>query len=63
MNSLAFTLIIFSALMHASWNLLVKRSHDKTVFIWWMFVMSGSLFSVVIWLQPGSMPTPPVQVS
>jgi len=62
MNSLAFTLIIFSALMHASWNLLVKRSHDKTVFIWWMFVMSGSLFSVVIWLQPGSMPTPPVQV-
>lgn len=62
MNSLAFSLILFSALMHASWNLLVKRSHDKTVFIWWMFVMSGSLFSVLIWLQPGSMPTPPVPV-
>jgi len=62
MNSLAFTLILFSALMHALWNLLVKRSHDKTVFIWWMFVMSGSLFSVVILLQPGSMPPPPIQV-
>lgn len=29
--------------MHALWNLLVKRSRDKTVFIWWMFVNSGSL--------------------
>ncbi|RLB62522.1 MAG: EamA family transporter [Deltaproteobacteria bacterium] len=46
MSSLAFTLIIFSALMHALWNLLVKRSQDKTVFIWWMFVASGSLMNL-----------------
>jgi drug/metabolite transporter (DMT)-like permease len=43
MSTLAFTLILCSALMHALWNLLVKRSKDKTVFIWWMFVNSGSL--------------------
>jgi drug/metabolite transporter (DMT)-like permease len=62
MSSLAFTLILFSAVMHALWNLLVKRSHDKTVFIWWMFVSSGTLFSLVIWLQPGPMPEPPLPV-
>lgn len=46
MSTLAFTLILFSALMHAFWNLLVKRSQDKTVFIWWMFVASGSLMNL-----------------
>ena len=29
MSAEAFTLILFSALMHALWNLLVKRSRDK----------------------------------
>ena len=48
MSSLAFTLILFSALMHAFWNLLVKRSRDKTVFIWWMFVSSCSLMTLAL---------------
>jgi drug/metabolite transporter (DMT)-like permease len=48
MSSLAFTLILFSALMHALWNLLVKRSRDKTVFIWWMFANSGSLMLLAL---------------
>ena len=34
--------------MHAIWNLLVKRSKDKTVFIWWMFVTSGSLMVLAL---------------
>lgn len=46
MSTLAFSLIVFSALMHALWNLLVKRSRDKTVFIWWMFVVSGSMMNL-----------------
>ena len=46
MSTLAFSLILFSAFMHALWNLLVKRSSDKTVFIWWMFVTSGSLMTL-----------------
>ncbi|RMF43835.1 MAG: EamA family transporter, partial [Deltaproteobacteria bacterium] len=37
MDSLAFSLILLSALMHALWNLLVKQSVDKTAYIWWMF--------------------------
>lgn len=48
MSHFAFTLIIISAVMHALWNLLVKRSRHKTVFIWWMFVASGGLFSLII---------------
>ena len=48
MSTLAFSLIIFSALMHASWNLLVKRSRDKTVFIWWMFLTSGGLMVLAL---------------
>ncbi len=46
METLALLLIIFSALMHALWNLLVKQSRDKTVFIWWMFLSSGSLMAL-----------------
>ncbi len=46
MDSFALLLIVFSALMHALWNLLVKQSRDKTIFIWWMFVCSWSLMSL-----------------
>ena len=53
MNTLAFTLIVISALMHALWNMLVKRSRHKTVFIWWMFVASSGLFTLAISLVPG----------
>ena len=48
MSSFAFTLILFSALMHALWNLLVKRSRDKTVFIWWMFATACSLMTLAL---------------
>ena len=48
MSKLAFLLIVTSAVMHALWNLLVKRSRHKTVFIWWMFIASGGLFSLTL---------------
>ena len=48
MSHFAFTLILISAVMHALWNLLVKRSRHKTVFIWWMFIASGGLFSLIL---------------
>jgi len=51
-STLAFTLIVISAVMHALWNLLVKRSRHKTVFIWWMFVASSALFTVTIPFLP-----------
>jgi drug/metabolite transporter (DMT)-like permease len=47
METTALLLIIFSAFMHALWNLLVKKSHDKTVFIWWMFLCSWSMMTVM----------------
>jgi len=56
MSSLALILILISALMHALWNLLVKRSHDKTVFIWWMFVSSGLMMNLGL---PLAGPFPP----
>ena len=57
MSTLAFSLIVFSALMHALWNLLVKRSQDKTVFIWWMFAASGSLMTLALPMV-GTLPLP-----
>ncbi len=62
MSSLAFTLILISALMHALWNLLVKRSGDKTVFIWWMFVCSGGMMNLLLPFLPGPFPPLTVQV-
>ncbi|BCS54363.1 hypothetical protein GSVR_26710 [Geobacter sp. SVR] len=52
MSTLAFTLIVISAVMHALWNMMVKRSRHKTVFIWWMFVASAGLFTVMLPLAP-----------
>jgi len=57
MSTLAFSLILFSALMHALWNLLVKRSGDKTVFIWWMFASSTCLMILSL---PIVGPFPPI---
>jgi len=47
METIALLLIIFSAFMHALWNLLVKQSRDKTIFIWWMFASSFSMMSLM----------------
>ncbi len=52
MSLLAFSLIVISAVMHALWNLLVKRSRHKSAFIWWMFVASGTLFTLSLPLAP-----------
>jgi drug/metabolite transporter (DMT)-like permease len=52
MSDLAFSLIVTSAALHALWNLLVKRSHHKTVFIWWMFVASSALFTLSLPFAP-----------
>ncbi len=57
MEPLALLLILFSALMHALWNMLVKQSRDKTVFIWWMFLCAFGLMNLYM-LVPGQ-PFPP----
>lgn len=58
MNSSAFLLILFSGIMHAMYNLLIKRSRNKTVFIWWIFAVSTGLFTASLPLLPGAFPRP-----
>ena len=62
MNGLAFALILSSGLMHALYNLLIKQSRNKTVFIWWMFVSSTLLFTLSLPLMPGKFPHPDATV-
>jgi len=58
MSNIAFSLIVVSAIMHAIWNLLVKRSRHKTVFIWWMFVASFAIFTAILPLAPETYQVP-----
>jgi drug/metabolite transporter (DMT)-like permease len=62
MSSFAFLLILISAVMHALWNLLVKRSRDKTIFIWWMFVMSSGMMNLLLPFIPEPIPQPSQQI-
>jgi drug/metabolite transporter (DMT)-like permease len=62
MSTTAFLLILISSLMHALWNLFVKQSHHKTVFIWWMFVCSAGLFTTALPFLPGVFPRPDTPV-
>lgn len=56
MDNLALALIMFSALMHALWNLLVKQSRDKTVFIWWMFLSAFFLMNLLLFASGLDLP-------
>lgn len=62
MKTSALIFIVFSALMHALWNLQVKQSHDKTVFIWWMFLVSTLLMNLLLYFSPRPFPQPPAPV-
>lgn len=55
---MALGFIVFSALMHALWNMQVKQSVDKTVFIWWMFVASSVLFNLLLPFVTEPFPVP-----
>ena len=51
----AYLLVLVSALAHASWNVLLKKSHDKEIFIWlaqlFMFLLFFPLFILIIRYQ------------
>lgn len=46
-------LVVLAAALHASWNLLLKRSEDKLTFVWWTG-LTGSviLLPAVAWTSP-----------
>lgn len=54
MSYSAFILIAFSGVMHALYNLTIKQSRNKTVFIWWMFFCSTTLFTALTPFLPGA---------
>ena len=46
MTGVAFSLVLASAVSHASWNFLLKRSDHKVAFLWSLSVVSFALFLV-----------------
>jgi drug/metabolite transporter (DMT)-like permease len=57
MTSLALLLVLSAAIIHASWNFLLKRSGGGTVFVWWFAMLSAILyaplaFAMVWWQRP-----------
>jgi len=49
MTAVAFALVLASAVLHATWNFLLKRSEHKVAFLW-----SMALVSFVIFLVPAA---------
>ena len=58
MPALAVTLVLLSAILHAVWNLLLKRSDHQDIFVWMLLVVGSvvllPLGIVLFWLYPGS---------
>lgn len=47
MPIVAIALLLVSAVLHTSWNLLIKQSEDKYIVTWWM-VTFGGVFAVIV---------------
>jgi len=56
MTALSLALVLLSAVAHSTWNLLLKRSGNKEVFLWWLLVTASILLVpvgvVLFWLHP-----------
>ena len=48
MPILAILLLLISAVLHTSWNLLIKQSEDKYIVTWWMVTIGGLFASVAL---------------
>jgi drug/metabolite transporter (DMT)-like permease len=46
MPTFAILLLLISAILHTTWNLLIKQSEEKYIVTWWM-VTIGGLFAIV----------------
>lgn len=57
MSALALALVLAAAVIHATWNFLLKRSGGGTAFVWWFATLSAVIYApltlaVVWWTQP-----------
>ena len=55
MPIVAILLLLISAVLHTSWNLLIKQSEDKYIVTWWM-VTFGGVFAIAALLFTGLPP-------
>jgi len=55
MSVFAIVILLVSAVLHTSWNLLIKQSEDKYIVTWWM-VTFGGLFAIIALLFTGLPP-------
>src|SRR6185436_10369157 len=46
MSNFAILLLLISATLHTSWNLLIKQAEDKYIVTWWM-VSIGGIFALI----------------
>jgi drug/metabolite transporter (DMT)-like permease len=49
MSAVALFIVLVAAFLHAGWNLLAKKSHNKLVFVWW-FLLIASIFYLPMFL-------------
>ena len=48
MSGLSLGLVLTAAMLHASWNLLVKKSSNKYIFTWWSVIVGVVVFSPLL---------------
>jgi len=59
MTIAAMALVLASALLHAGWNVLAKKSNRKIVFIWWFLLVSAVLYlPMFLYFLPKKIITP-----
>lgn len=55
MSPLALALVLSAAVVHATWNFLLKRSGGGIVFVWWFAMLSALIYApltlAVLWWQ------------
>ena len=56
MPPLALGMLIAAAIMHASWNLVVKQAQERQIFTWWSLVIGALCFAPLLAFAP-SLPT------
>ena len=53
---LAIVLVLLSALLHSTWNLLLKRAANQEVFAWWLLASAGAVLlpmgAFLLWREP-----------
>jgi drug/metabolite transporter (DMT)-like permease len=45
MSGIALAIVLVAAFLHACWNFLAKKSHNKIVFIWWFLLIATIVYS------------------